>query len=506
MNQRKKGVILSYIYIVVKLIVGLLYVPVLLNYLDDSEYGLYQLMGSLVSYLAVMDFGLSATTVRYYSMAYVKNNKEEAENVLGTANRLYLLISIITLVICIGILLMIDSIFSASLTSKELSEAKKIFLVLSINIVITLLTNVYIAVLNSHERFVFLKMVDIFNTISQIVFVFVAMRISRTALSVVIMLLIINIISSLGKIVYCKLKLKIRVKFHYYDKRLVKSMLTFSTSVFVVSIVDMIYWKTDQIILGMVAGTGAVAIYGVASQIYWNYMPLSTAIQGVFFPIVTKRIAEGANDKELSNYFIKIGRIQYLILGCVLNAFVLIGKEFVIILAGNNYVEAYWICLIIMFPFTIDLIENMGLNIMQAKNKYSFRAIVYSISAVLNIIMSFLLAPKYGGIGCAVASAVCMLICNGVIMNIYYYKVMNIDVVLFWKNIGVASLFNILIFAICKVTFSFMNFNNIYLDFIIKGIIYLSIYAYIAFSFIMNDYEKKVIIKMFGKVKELIHD
>lgn len=506
MNQRKKGVILSYVYIGIKLIVGLLYVPILLNYLNDSEYGLYQLMGSLVSYLSVMDFGLSATTVRYYSIACVKKTKEEAENILGTANRIYLIISIIVAIICVGILLMIDHLFSASLSVSELREAKKIFVVLSINIVITLLTNVYIAILNSHERFVVLKLIDIFNTVAQIAFIFIAMRISQTALSVVIMLLIINVLSSIGKILYCKLKLKVHVKFHYYDKALVRSMLTFSTSVFIVSIVDMIYWKTDQIILGMIAGTSAVAIYGVASQIYWNYMPLSTAIQGVFFPVVTKRIAEGANDEELSNYFIKIGRIQFLVLGCVLNGFVLIGKEFVIILAGKNYIDAYWICLIIMFPFTIDLIQNMGLNIMQAKNKYSFRAIIYSISAVLNIMLSIILAKNYGGIGCAVASAVCMLLCNGIIMNIYYYKVIKIDVILFWKNIGMASVYNVLVLFICKVLFTFFEIRNIYIEFVCKGSIYFLIYAFFMWKFVVNKDEKKMVLKIISKLKGLKHD
>ena len=49
------------------ILIGFIYVPVLLKFLGKSQYGLYQLMGSVISYLAVMDFGLSGTITRYYS-------------------------------------------------------------------------------------------------------------------------------------------------------------------------------------------------------------------------------------------------------------------------------------------------------------------------------------------------------------------------------------------------------------------------------------------------------
>ena len=55
MNQRKAGAFLSYINIGIQTLLGFVYVPLLLYYMGKSQYGLYQLMGSLIAYFGVMD-------------------------------------------------------------------------------------------------------------------------------------------------------------------------------------------------------------------------------------------------------------------------------------------------------------------------------------------------------------------------------------------------------------------------------------------------------------------
>ena len=53
MSERKKGVVLSYIQVVLSIVINIAYVPILLKMLGKSEYGLYQLVGSLFSYISI---------------------------------------------------------------------------------------------------------------------------------------------------------------------------------------------------------------------------------------------------------------------------------------------------------------------------------------------------------------------------------------------------------------------------------------------------------------------
>ena len=56
-NQRKIGVIMSYLAQFIQILTGILYTPIMLRLLGQSEYGLYQLVFSVVSYLSLLSFG-----------------------------------------------------------------------------------------------------------------------------------------------------------------------------------------------------------------------------------------------------------------------------------------------------------------------------------------------------------------------------------------------------------------------------------------------------------------
>ena len=64
-------------------VINILYVPILLYYVGKSEYGLYQLIGSLIAYFSVMDFGLGSTIVRFYTKYKTLNDKLNMENILA---------------------------------------------------------------------------------------------------------------------------------------------------------------------------------------------------------------------------------------------------------------------------------------------------------------------------------------------------------------------------------------------------------------------------------------
>ena len=59
---------------------------------------------------------------------------------------------------------------------------------------------------------------DILNVILQLCLIFIVMAISKTAFAVVLMMLFINILSSVIKIIYTRCVMKVKVKYHYYDK------------------------------------------------------------------------------------------------------------------------------------------------------------------------------------------------------------------------------------------------------------------------------------------------
>src|SRR5690606_36960102 len=210
-----------------------------------------------------------------------------------------------------------------------------------------------------------------------------------------------------------------------------------------------------------------------------------TSMSGVFLPNITKKVfSDGTND-ELSNILIKVGRIQYILLGMVLTGFILYGREFIAIWVGEEFNKSYYIALIIMIPFTIDLIQNIGLAILQAKNMYSFRAIVFLSLAISKIIISIPMAIYMGEIGAALATGVSYFIGNGIVMNYYYHKKVKLNILKFWKEIFKLTIPIILSFLIGLVV-NKLNVDYNLLSLIVKIILYMIIYILIIWRFGMN--------------------
>lgn len=497
--SRNMGLILSYLLILIQTIIGLIYVPLLLYYLGQNEYGLYQLMGSIIAYFSIMDFGISNALISYYSKYLAVNEIEKIENLLFIAKRIYSIITIILIPIALFFYFNIENIFGNTLTLHEINESKAIFILLIINIIITLQTNLHTSVITANEKFIFLKLLSIIQTVAQPILVVVLLTISPYAFVVALSQTILNLLAGILKVIYFHSKLKISISFHYWDMNLIKGLLKLSLSVFVVSIVDQLFWKTNQFVLGIISGTGAVAVYSIASQIYMNYMPLSTTLQSVFLPHITKKLSTA--DKEnvyINEIFVKIGRLQYIILLLVLTGFILYGKDFIILWAGKDYIVAYYIVLFILIPFTFDLTENTCYIIMQVKNIYSDRAIFYSIAAILNLVLSVTFAIKWGALGCGIATGICMFIINILVMNIYYKIKLKINVKYFFMNLcklTIVILPAVFIGMVSKSIIPITDWKTLIVNCIIFTFFYI-IFIY----FGLNDYEKQLINKNLTKL------
>src|SRR5690625_910936 len=129
-SQLISGVYLSYISLFLTNITSLILTPFIVRNLGQSEYGLYTLIGALVGYIAVLDFGLGNTTVRFVAKYRAENDKKGQENFLASTFIIYAIISIIVLIIGSIVYFYLDMIFSESLSIEEISIAKTMFLIL----------------------------------------------------------------------------------------------------------------------------------------------------------------------------------------------------------------------------------------------------------------------------------------------------------------------------------------------------------------------------------------
>lgn len=158
---------MSYINIVLQTVINILYVPILLYYVGKSEYGLYQLIGSLIAYFSVMDFGLGSTIVRFYTKYKTLNDKLNMENILAISVFAYAIISIFIFIIGIVVYFNMEYIFSDSMNKYEIGLSQDLLLLLLFNLVVSLITTIFRSVINAHEKYFILKGLETITLILQ---------------------------------------------------------------------------------------------------------------------------------------------------------------------------------------------------------------------------------------------------------------------------------------------------------------------------------------------------
>ena len=121
-DQLKLGAILSYVSTGLNMAVQLLYTPLMIRLLGQSEYGLYTLVGSVVSYLSLFSLGFTGAYLRFYSQRRAKNDEEGIARLNGMFLTVFCVMSLAALVCGMALLRFPRALFGNKLTAREVGE------------------------------------------------------------------------------------------------------------------------------------------------------------------------------------------------------------------------------------------------------------------------------------------------------------------------------------------------------------------------------------------------
>lgn len=506
-NELKMGSVLSYAQMGLGIIIGLIYTPVMIRLLGQNEYGLYNTVASTISTLSILSLGFNSSYVRYYMIYKNKKDQDAIYRLNGLFFTIFMVMGIIAFVCGMFLSFHLKWVFNQGLSPAEYRVARTLMLILTVNLALSFPMSVFSNIISANEKFVFLKLVGMLNTVAGPLVTFPILLLGYKSIAVVSVSTLINIITYLLYGYYVLVVMKNRFVFHNFERDLFKSLFTYTTFIAINLIIDQINWNIDKILLGRFKGAAQVAIYSVGYTLYSYYMSFSTSISGVFTPRIHSIVNNKKSDmdrqrKELTELFTKVGRVQFLILALLASGVIFYGREFIVyIWAGSSYLDAYYVALLLIIPATVALIQNLGIEIQRSLNKHQFRSLTYLVMAFINLGLSIVLCQRYGAIGSAIGTMISLVVANGLIMNVYYNNKCNLDIVSFWKNILNLSkglICPIIFGLITKTCFPVKNATVL----IISVCVYSLVYVLSMWMLGMNLEEKKMFSSMVIKVRK----
>lgn len=473
-NQIKVGALLSYISIGINILAGLLYTPWMISQIGKSDYGLYTLANSLIT-LFLVDFGLSAATSRYVSKYIAQGKQEKANDFIGMVYKLYIIVDAIIFIVLIIVYLCIDNIY-VKLTPDEIAKFKVVYCIAATYSVINFPFVTLNGILTSYEKFIQLKLADIIQRALTVVLTIIALCNNMGLYALVTVNALSGIIVIIYKYIIVSKYTPVKVNFKFNDKSLYKSIFSFSFWSTISTLAQRLIFNITPTILGIVANSTAIAIFGVITTIEQYSYLITSAINGMFMPKISRIYAGNDESTDIMPLMIKVGRFQFALNGLIVVGFATVGKSFINLWMGSDFAEAYLGILLVITPGMFFNSLQIANTAMIVKNKVKEQALITVAMGFFNVICSFILSKLFGVLG-ACFSIFLAYSLRALLYHIVHKKIMKLDIVYFMKKCYFKMLLPILITLLFGVFLNKLIADGGWLILGIKAILLIFVYA-----------------------------
>ncbi len=491
-NQYKLGAMLTYAKIILTNAIGLFLTPLIVHRLGDSEYGLYLLVGSLVSYVSLLDLGLNNTVIRYVSKYRATGDVASEENFLGSILKVYGAISLIVIVVGAGLFPSLEMLFDASLTGDELFKTKIMFAILIFNVAISLPGGTFTAICDAYERFNFPRSLSIVIYILRAITIIAVLKYGGKAIALVVIDTAVNVVKIASSVYFVKRKLKVRFDFSHTDKERLKSIFSYSVWIFVLAIIAQLQWRSGQLILGINTDPAQIAIYGIGVTLGTYFGAFTSAITTLLLPKASKLIANEASSEELNRVMVKIGRLCCVISLMIYSGFIVLGQNFVELWVGEQYRESWYVAALIMSVIFLIMNQGFGRSVLEAKKQVKYIAIVDLITMSAGVVVGFFVSQRYGILAMTISIVTPMLF-NVFVKWFYFVRTFGFDV---WGFVRQVYLRQIAVIGALGAGFWVLKQHfevDTWLSLAAWGGVYIVVYFAISYMLLMNAEERALV-------------
>lgn len=496
-SERKIGALLSYIATVINIISAFFLTPFLLRYIGDAEYGVYRTVQSLTGQLALITVGLGTimtVLIARYNAQDGEKTREEKENLIATGVLIGVIIALLVLVVGGVLFRGIDSIYGNTMTPSQVSLTKQLYIILVINVALTLFRDVFVGITHGYERFIYVNGMKVLRLTLRIVVIIALLLLGFKSLALVLCDLTLTIIMLFCDIWFCFGRLGVRAKFHGFDRVLFQSILSFSLAIILQTFVNQVNQNLDGAILGAMVPAELVTVYSLALTIYVSYNSVSSAFSSMFTPEAARLVQNGASFDDLHRFTVRVGRYLLLAEGLLLGGFVCVGQNFVRLWVGAGKEDVYGIALILLLPMTVANTLAGANSVLDGYMKRMGRSLILVFTAVVNIVVSVFLITQIGYWGAAVGTAVSVILGQIVLLSWHYHRVFQFSMIRYLIDLFRGIVPSIVVAVLLTIGVNFAPIGDVG-QLLLKGVIYVLAYFGCLWLFGATTGEKNMVLR-----------
>ncbi|MGL4338726.1 MAG: oligosaccharide flippase family protein [Turicibacter sp.] len=409
-------------------LMNLMLVPLILDFVDSENYGIWLTLSSIISWFSFFDIGISNGLRNKLALAIADDNVALAKSLISTT---YAVIGVIfTVVFLISIL--VTPLFNwAQILNVNLDMAKIIKQILPIILFyfcFQFVLRIIYTIFNAIQQPYYIALCEFLSQLLSLIFIFFLIQINKSGLLLLSLVLCIVplIILLLSNIFFFKYGYKqIRPDFKTFDLALIKDIMPLGIKFFIIQIAGLIQYQSANLIISHFFNSTDVTVYNIAYKLFSIPSMLFTIIMTPFWSAATEAFFKKDIKwitKEIKYYFILWGIISVLAFGMVM-----FNYELYSLWLGKNMIEIPFKVTLWSFIFSItSMFAGIFLSIINGTGMLKLQYRLCFITPFVFLLTSWLLITYTDiGISSVIIASVISNFSGFIVSPIQCYQIFN---------------------------------------------------------------------------------
>jgi O-antigen/teichoic acid export membrane protein len=378
--------------------------PFIVHQLGAGDYGLWVLVASLVAYGNLLDLGVGGAVTKYVAELRARGRSDEASDLIATALAMYCVIGLIVLVASVPFAFAFPHLFN--IAPDQESDARWVVLLTGIAVAVKLPTTTAYAVLRGLQRFDLNNLIGALATLMQAAATVTVLLLGWGVIGLAAIVVPLTLLTQIPMFAVIRhVAPDLRFGIRGAQRRLVRTVASFSTSLLVINGASAVKTETDQVVIAAALPLARVAPYSLAQRV--SQLPTIVTYQftRVLFPLAAE--LHGTEDRaRLRGLYVGSTRLTLALFVPIAAGLMILAKPFLAAWVGEEFAGDADIVVILIAAGLFDVPMWPAASMLMGTNAHRALAVFAAASALLNLAISVALVGSIGVTGVALGTLI----------------------------------------------------------------------------------------------------
>lgn len=427
-TRYRRNVVSAYLTTGVIAVAALVTTPILARGLGKEGFGIWVLVGSFALYLELLEFGFGKAAPKFVAEFHARGDERGVRATIATSFWILAALGSVAAILGAVVAALFPAIFGIS---PELSGAAQILiLIVLLDLAISIPSDTFGGVLMGLQRFYLVNTTLVVVTILQAIAWTIVLLNDGGLVALGVVTVVLSLGGQLARFLLARRYVpRASISPRLVDRALARRFTGLSVWFFALDMSRVVMIRLDTVVVGLVIGVPAAGVYAVGQRLTLALEQLIEPLTKSFFPH-SSTLSAGEDRPGLRRSLLVGTRLSLAIAAPIALALGFLAGPLLDLWLGadSGFGEAATVVVLLGAAVTIGALTRTGLLMLQGIGQVRVPALIVGGEALLNLVLSVILAGEMGIEGVALGTLIAVVVANAGVLYPYMCRQFGVSV------------------------------------------------------------------------------